>query len=84
MNEFKFSSHALKQMAERNISVDDVLKTVSNPLQQCEENEGQRIYQRIFTFDNKQYLIRIFVNEEVIPKYIKTVYKTSKIKKYLL
>jgi hypothetical protein len=40
-------------------------------------------YPILHPFSYKKYLIRIFINDKKNPKLIITVYKTSKIKKYL-
>ena len=84
MDEFEFSNHALKQMAERNLSEEIVLSTIQNTSQEYEDEDGQRVYQQIFNLSNKEYLVRVFVNAKRNPPFIKTVYRTSKIKKYLL
>ena len=75
---FEFSKHALEQMELRDITKRTVEKILAHPLQIKEEDE-KKVYQSIV----KNYLIRIFVNDKKKPKMIITVYKTSKIKKYL-
>jgi len=75
---FEFSRHALEQMELRGISKQTVEKILANP-QQIKEEDNKKVYQSII----KKYLIRIFVNDKKNPKLIITVYKTSKIKKYL-
>ncbi len=76
---FKFSKHALEQMALREISKPIVEKVLTAPGEIKKEGYNT-VYQSIVK--EGKYLIRIFVNEETNPKLIITVYKTSKIKKY--
>ena len=82
MPEFLFSIHAREQMLKRNISEQDVLETVNSGQREIGlDNVG--IYQRLYNFDGKEFFIRVFVNTEKLPLLIITVYKTSKIEKYL-
>lgn len=83
MPEFAISLHALEQLSARGISEDIVFNVLENPDNIEEESEGQLIYQKIITFENKKdYLVRVFVNPDKTPKLVKTVYKTSKFNKY--
>lgn len=75
---FEFSKHALEQMELRGISKQTVEKILADP-SQIKHEDDKKVYQSIV----KNYLIRIFVNDSKKPKLIITVYKTSKIKKYL-
>lgn len=79
--DFKFSQHAIDQICERKISKDTVKKILLSPIKVVQDNELS-IYHGIINEENKQYLIRIFVNHSVQPAVIITVYRTSKIKKY--
>lgn len=47
------------------------------------EEDGLEVYQSIFRENGQEYLLRVFVNSEKNPPLVVTVYKTSKIKKYL-
>lgn len=76
---FEFSKHSLEQMEIRNISKEIVNFIIENPDMIIEEDELQQIYQKIID----QYLYRIFVSTDKNPMKIKTVYRTSKISKYI-
>lgn len=60
----------------------DVEDTINN-LEQITHENGQTVYQKRLTENNKPYLLRIFVNKEKQPPLAVTVYKTSKINIYL-
>ncbi len=77
MNTFQFSPHALLQMKDRNIEQSIVIEVLNNP-QSILSEEHYTLYQRLFTFDEKDYLVRVFVNTDEKPPRIITVYKTSK------
>lgn len=80
--DFIFSNHALKQINLRNISLEIVKQVMDNP-DHITEQENKVIYQSLIRGNDKNYLIRIFVNHLVDPAVIITAYKTSKISKYL-
>ena len=77
---FVFSKHALEQMGLRKIPKSIIEKILANP-DKIKDETGKKVYQSIVEDGN--YLIRIFVNYRKNPKVIVTVYKTSKINKYL-
>ena len=77
-----YSQHLLLQMQIRNISIKDVEDTINNP-EQITNEDGLTVYQKRFTENDKLYLLRIFVNKEKQPSLAVTVYKTSKLNKYL-
>jgi len=74
-----FSKHALAQMELRGISKAEAEVILKSP-QEVKEENGKKVFQSVT--ENGNYLIRIFVNDNVIPAVIITVYKTSKISKY--
>lgn len=78
---FNISGHAQSQMLLRGIDEDVVLRILNNPAQRIEKIEFV-IYQSVIIEDDKQYLIRVFVNQFKNPPLVITVYKTSKISKY--
>ena len=47
------------------------------------EEDGLDVYHHILKEGEREYLLRVYVNSEKIPPLVVTVYKTSKIKKYL-
>ncbi len=76
------SKHAKEQIASRGIAEEAVWKILSEN-KPYKVEEGLTIYHGLITENNKQYLIRIFVNENINPNLVVTVYKTSKTGKYL-
>lgn len=82
--EVQFSKHAKEQMVERGISESIVLDVLQNPDQQIQESEEKVIYQGIRYFDpeERNFLVRVFVNIIKQPNVVITVYRTSKIEKY--
>lgn len=61
-------------------SIEDALTTPLNIIQE----DGLRVYQKLYHENKKPYLLRIFVNEKNKPPLVVTAYRTSKINKYLL
>ena len=78
---FQFSLHSLEQLAKRNITKETVLWIIDNATEKL-LIEGISIYQGIINENEKNYLIRVFVNEDKTPPVIITAYKTSKLDKY--
>jgi len=68
-------------MELRKISKAMVQSILHKPEQTITESK-KKIFQSIVHFSDGKYLIRIFVNTEVKPNIIITVYRTSKISKY--
>ena len=77
--QFEFSIHSLEQMKLRSISKEIVELVMYEPDEIIIEDENQMVFQKIV--DN--YLYRVFINTNKNPSLIKTVYRTSKITKYL-
>jgi len=78
----EYSAHSLEQMALRGIDktlTDLILLKPDQVIQQ----ENLTVYQSLIKQNNKNYLIRIFVNLQKLPPLVVTVYKTSRIQKYL-
>ncbi|HYY26599.1 MAG TPA: DUF4258 domain-containing protein [Chthoniobacterales bacterium] len=79
---FRFTTHALKRLAETRIPRAMVEAVLESPEQRTiERNEIACFQSRVF-LDEKEYLLRVFVNETVDPRLVVTVYRTSKIAKY--
>jgi hypothetical protein len=80
---FRYSRHALEEMARRGISqptVDDVL---AHPQQVLDTPDGKKVYQSQVDFGGgRLFLVRAIVAEDVDPNLVVTVYRTSKISKY--
>lgn len=67
-------------MLIRNISKNEVEEVLTAPDKIITEMGEQLIYQKLI---EQKFIYRVFVNNSVLPPLIKTVYKTSKISKYL-
>jgi Domain of unknown function (DUF4258) len=84
MKNFVLSNHAKDQAVERGILEETIFEVLNNPDKIEDEMQGQLIYQKIiYNGEIKNYLIRVFVNSNKNPNLVKTVYKTSKLSKYL-
>jgi len=77
----QFSLHCLEQLAKRSITEQTVLGVIQNATEKI-LIDGVFVYQSIITENGKDYLIRVFVNEDKIPPLIITAYRTSKLDKY--
>lgn len=84
MAEIRISNHARAQMMERGISEEMVLEIISSPQQAISQGEEKMIYQSVkyFEADDKNFLVRVFVNIIKQPNLVITVYRTSKVAKY--
>ena len=78
-----FSKHFLEQIQLRNITMPEVEDVLHNPDQKLMEDE-LTVYQKIIYFDNRSYLLRVFINELKQPPVAVTAYKTSNISKYFI
>jgi hypothetical protein len=80
---FQITNHARKEMNRRAIPADAVEAVLQKPGQIVEEYGNKRAYQSIMALGTeKRYLVRVIVDDTVMPGRVVTVYKTSKIKKY--
>lgn len=81
---FVFTDHALNEMARRQITEEDVRAVLAEPEQMEMVREGRAVYQSRIEMGNpsKIYLLRVFVDIELVPPFVVTVYRTSKIEKY--
>ena len=79
---FKFSNHALAQMARRGIEKTRIVELLNNPDKIIEQDEEVHIFSKVVNEHAKIYLYRVFINVIKEPPLIITVYKTSKLEKY--
>jgi hypothetical protein len=80
---FEISRHAREEMLIRGISSFLVDSILQNPQQIVDEYGNRKAYQSIIVSETgKDYLVRVIVNDAVMPGKVITVYKTGKIKKY--
>jgi hypothetical protein len=79
---YELSIHVQQEMTRRGVSLSVVEIVLNAPDQKVPEHSGVICYQSKIEIDQKQYLVRVMVNETVTPKKVVTVYRTSKIGKY--
>ncbi|MBM3135944.1 MAG: DUF4258 domain-containing protein [Chloroflexi bacterium] len=84
VKDYILTSHALFEMARRQISEDDVAQVLSAPEQSEPDRPGRMVYQSRLQLGDppKTYLLRVFVDVDRYPAEVVTVYRTSKIAKY--
>ena len=79
---FSLSHHAEQKIIQRDISLKILQEILNNP-EKIVEEDGLKVYQGTFVaINNKNYLLRIYINDFVEPQKIVTVYVTSKLRKY--
>jgi Domain of unknown function (DUF4258) len=82
-----FSSHALEEMEIRQIPQEIVAQILTEPQQIISQLPDRQIFQSIITMENdgalKDYIVRVIVNIVKQPNVVVTVYRSSKISKYL-
>jgi len=76
------SEHAASQMARRGISVALLKGVLRKPEQVMEVRPGRIILQSRARIGTHNQLVRVFVDVDVSPAQVVTVYRTSKIDKY--
>ena len=80
---FRFTDHALQEIAKRRIPMEFVIESLDDPEQIVPERFGRKCYQSQKVFPNSRtYLVRVIVDMKDIPPTVRTVYATSKIAKY--
>jgi len=82
--DFVFSKHAEEQLVRRSLNRNIVESVVLNPEQIIEDENDTNItiYQSIIKEYDKLFLYRVFVNTQLLPNVIVTLYRTTKIEKY--
>jgi len=81
--EYLFTPHARLEMARRGVSETVVRQVLSAPEQRDTNRPGRDVLQSRMSFADGTYLVRVFVDVDRKPAQIVTVYRTSKINKYL-
>ncbi len=80
---YRLSDHAIKQIGDRQISVELIEQVIDSPEQIIRQLDGSKVYQsKITRVNNKTYLIRVFINDALSPMIVISVYLTSKVRKY--
>lgn len=80
--EFRISVHAKEQIEERGIPAIMVLDVANSPAQKFDNDIDETVCQSKVIFEEKEYLLRVFVNFIKTPPVIISVYRTSKISKF--
>jgi Domain of unknown function (DUF4258) len=85
MKEIQWSDHALEAVAEREIDRAEVEKAVVEPEAIAECQEGRRVYMRRYDDPilEQKMLLRVVVEETDKSLTVVTVYKVSRIDRYL-
>ncbi|MFN4254485.1 MAG: DUF4258 domain-containing protein [Saprospiraceae bacterium] len=79
-----FSNHAKEEMRNRQIPLEIAEDVLNYPDQSFLQDEGKMVFQGVRRFpEGRDYLVRIFVNIDKDPSLVITLYRTSKIEKYL-
>ena len=76
------TDHTTFEIERRNVPLKIVHQVLQNPEQIIAVRRGRSVFQSRFKMEEKQYLIRIFVDIDRSPPEVVTVYRTSKINKY--
>jgi len=79
---YVLSIHVREETVRRRIPLAVLEAVLTAPAQKVPEHSGVVCYQSKIEIDQKQYLVRVMVNETVTPMKVVTVYRTSKIGKY--
>ena len=79
---YELSNHVREEIARRRIPLATVESVLANPQQKVSEHGDVLCYQSNMEINQKEYLVRIMVNEVRTPARVVTVYRTSKIAKY--
>jgi hypothetical protein len=79
---YELTPHVMQQASWRGIAEDEIWETLENPEQTISLTSSRVVYQRRQLMEGKVYLLRVFVETNVEPQRVITVYRTSKVKKY--
>ncbi|PIG93381.1 hypothetical protein [Gloeocapsopsis sp. IPPAS B-1203] len=80
---FELSIHVYERLEERDIPIQILQILLETPEQILVQEDGTKVYQsRFLAANGKTYLLRAFINDSVDPPRVKSLYKTSKLKKY--
>ncbi len=82
MKNFHSSRHVQEELEKRKIAQELVKQVLEGPQQKVPELDDITCFQSQVEIDGKSYLLRVMVNETVIPPMVVTAYRTSKINKY--
>ena len=77
---FALSRHVLEELHRRRIPRSALEAVLATPAQKVPEQGDVVCYQSMVEIDQKDYLLRVMVNET--RQVVVTVYRTSKVRKY--
>ncbi len=84
MPKYKLTEHAKEEIIRRQIPINMLEQAMSNPQAIVSVANNRRCYQAVYMLENqKKYLIRVIAEEKGGQLLVITVYKTSKIGKYI-
>ena len=78
---FRFTAHALEEMARRGLDRGLVEGVLENPAQVREERRNREALQSRVNFPDGEYLLRAIVDRRTDPPAVVTVYRTRYIAK---
>lgn len=76
------TSHAEEQILLRKLERVQVMEVASNPGQLLPAMKGRQIAQSKYRKDDKEYLLRVLVEDREDARWVITVYPTTKVRKY--
>jgi Domain of unknown function (DUF4258) len=79
---YDLSDHIREEITRRRIPLAVVESILEDPQQKVPEHGDVMCYQSKVEINQKEYLVRVMVNETAKPAKVVTVYRTSKIRKY--
>ncbi len=81
----RWSAHALKNLTDREIPRAEAEAALANPEMSTPSRPGRRFLMRRYFDSNleQEMLVRLLVEESPLEDVVVTVYKTSKISKYM-
>lgn len=79
---YDLSDHVREEIVRRRIPLTVVESVLANPQQKVPEHGDVICYQSKIDINQKEYLVRLMVNERLTRAKVVTVYRTSKIRKY--
>ncbi len=82
---FRFPPHTAQNLHDREIALEEVEQTLQKPEFVAPTAEGRQVYMRRYrdSILNQEMLLRVIVEETQTELIIVTVYKTSRIQRYL-
>ena len=80
--EFVITEHAAFEMRRRGIDEATLRSVLATPGQRSSVRAGRDVLESRMTFEDNEYVVRVFVDIDRTPAEVVTVYRTTKIRKY--